>query len=116
MRSRALGAELSQARVAAGEQMARQVEAELEQLSMHRARFAVAVETEEQDDGAYLPDGRRVAFGSYGVDRVEFLISANPGEPVKPLASVASGGETARPDAGVEGRAYPGRPDTDSDL
>ena len=92
----ALGAELSQARVAAGEQMARQVEAELEQLSMHRARFAVAVEPEEQDDGAYLPDGRRVAFGSYGVDRVEFLISANPGEPVKPLASVASGGETAR--------------------
>lgn len=92
----ALGAELSQARVAAGEQLARQVEAELEQLSMRRARFAVAVETEEQDDGAYLPDGRRVAFGSYGVDRVEFLISANPGEPVKPLASVASGGETAR--------------------
>ena len=92
----ALGAELSQARVAAGEKMARQVEAELAQLSMGRARFAVAVEMEEQEDGAYLPDGRRVAFGSHGVDRVEFLISANPGEPVKPMARVASGGETAR--------------------
>ena len=92
----ALGAELSQARVAAGEKIARQVEAELEQLSMHRARFAVVVEAEEQEDGAYLPDGRRVAFGSHGVDQVEFLISANPGEPVKPLARVASGGETAR--------------------
>ncbi|MDE0460874.1 MAG: DNA repair protein RecN [Caldilineaceae bacterium] len=91
-----LGAELSQARVAAGEKIARQVEAELEQLSMQRARFAVAVEAEEQEDGAYLPDGRRVAFGSHGVDQVEFLISANPGEPVKPLARVASGGETAR--------------------
>ena len=92
----ALGAELSRARVAAGEKMARQVEAELEQLSMGRARFAVAVETVEQEDGAYLPDGRRVAYGSHGVDRVEFLISANPGEPVKPMARVASGGETAR--------------------
>ena len=92
----ALGAELSQARVAVGEKMARQVEAELAQLSMGRARFAVAVETEEQEDGAYLPDGRRVSYGSHGVDRVEFLISANPGEPVKPLARVASGGETAR--------------------
>ena len=47
-------------------------------------------------DGAYLPDGRRVAFDSTGVDQVEFLISANPGEPLKPMARVASGGETAR--------------------
>ncbi len=92
----ALGADLSRARVAAGEKMALQVEAELAQLSMGRARFAVAVETVEQEDGAYLPDGRRVAYGSHGVDRVEFLISANPGEPVKPMARVASGGETAR--------------------
>ncbi len=92
----ALGAELSQARVAAGEKMARQVEAELAQLSMGRAHFAVAVDMEEQEDGAYLPDGRRVSFGSHGIDRVEFLISANPGEPAKPLARVASGGETAR--------------------
>ncbi len=92
----ALGAELSQARVAAGERMARQVEAELAQLSMRHARFAVAVEMVEQEDGARLPDGRRVAFDSSGVDRVEFLISANPGEPVKPMAKVASGGETAR--------------------
>ena len=47
-------------------------------------------------DGAYLPDGRRVAFDATGVDQVEFLISANPGEPLKPMARVASGGETAR--------------------
>ncbi len=92
----ALGAELSQARVAAGEQMARQVETELAQLSMRHARFAIAMKTVKREDGAYLPDGRRVAFDSTGVDRVEFLISANPGEPVKPMAKVASGGETAR--------------------
>ncbi len=92
----ALGAELSQARATAGERMARQVETELAQLHMRHARFAVAVEMAEQEDGAYLPDGRRVAFDGNGVDRVEFLISANPGEPAKPMARVASGGETAR--------------------
>ncbi len=92
----ALGAELSAARETAGERMARQVEAELAHLNMQHARFAVAVEMKEQEDGASLPDGRRVAFDASGVDRVAFLISANPGEPVKPMAKVASGGETAR--------------------
>jgi DNA repair protein RecN (Recombination protein N) len=37
-----------------------------------------------------------LSFDGNGVDRVEFLISANPGEPAKPMAKVASGGETAR--------------------
>jgi DNA repair protein RecN (Recombination protein N) len=37
-----------------------------------------------------------VAFDSTGIDQVEFMISANPGEPLKPMAKVASGGETAR--------------------
>ena len=92
----ALGAELSAARETAGERMARQVEAELAHLNMQHARFAAAVEMKEQENGACLPDGRRVAFDASGVDQVAFLISANPGEPVKPMAKVASGGETAR--------------------
>lgn len=91
-----LGAELSQQRCVAGNQLARQVEQELADLRMARARFGVAVDQIEKSDGAYLPDGRRVAFDSTGVDQVEFLISANPGEPLKPMAKVASGGETAR--------------------
>lgn len=92
----ALAAELSARRKAAGEAMAREVERELADLKMVRARFGVAIEQNERSDGAYLPDGRRVAFDSTGVDQVEFLISANPGEPLKPMARVASGGETAR--------------------
>jgi DNA repair protein RecN (Recombination protein N) len=91
-----LAANLSHARRAAGEAMARAVEQELSDLRMDRARFGVAVEQTEHAEGAYLPDGRRVAFDAAGVDRVEFLISANPGEPLKPMAKVASGGETAR--------------------
>jgi DNA repair protein RecN (Recombination protein N) len=39
---------------------------------------------------------RRWEFDSTGIDRVEFFIAANPGEPLKPLAKVASGGETSR--------------------
>jgi len=38
----------------------------------------------------------RFSFDSHGLDTVAFLISANPGEPLKPLAKVASGGETSR--------------------
>ena len=36
------------------------------------------------------------AFTATGIDRVEFLIAPNPGEPFKPLAKIASGGETSR--------------------
>ena len=90
------GYKLSEQRKAAGERLARQVETVLGDLKMTRARFGVAVEQVARADGAYLPDGRRVAFDASGLDQVEFLISANPGEPLKPMARVASGGETAR--------------------
>lgn len=91
-----LSATLSEQRRAAGANLARQIEEELGDLRMARARFAVAVEQNARGDGAYLPDGRRVSFDSTGVDQVEFMISANPGEPLKPMARVASGGETSR--------------------
>jgi DNA repair protein RecN (Recombination protein N) len=91
-----LGQQLSGQRRTAGEQLARQVEAGLADLRMTRARFGVAIEQQARTDGALLPDGRRVAFDATGIDHVEFLISANPGEPLKPMAKVASGGETAR--------------------
>ncbi|MBW7883766.1 MAG: DNA repair protein RecN [Caldilineaceae bacterium] len=91
-----LGAELSDKRRHAGQELARQVEMELADLKMSRARFGVDVQQTPREDGAILPDGRRVAFDATGIDQVEFLISANPGEPLKPMARVASGGETAR--------------------
>ncbi len=40
--------------------------------------------------------GERVSFDASGIDRVEFLVSPNPGEPLKPLVKIASGGETSR--------------------
>src|SRR5690606_21107143 len=91
-----LGTQRSDKRRQGGETLARQVETEVADWRMVRARVGVGVEQIQRSDGAYLPDGRRVAFDSTGVDQVEFLISANPGEPLKPMAKVASGGETAR--------------------
>ena len=91
-----LGSALSASRSAIAEKLARAIEAELEDLRMEKARFSVSIAQTAHPEGARLEDGSRVAFDSSGIDRVEFLISANPGEPLKPLARVASGGETAR--------------------
>jgi DNA repair protein RecN (Recombination protein N) len=90
-----LGSRISRARAAAGKDMGSRIVNELGDLRMERARFEVSITQVDDPDGAYVGD-RRVAFDSTGIDHVEFLMSANPGEPLRPLAKVASGGETAR--------------------
>jgi DNA repair protein RecN (Recombination protein N) len=86
---------LSARRKAAAQRLGAAVEQELADLHMEGARFSVAFSCEAASAGVY--DGEeRLAFDQSGIDRVEFLMSANPGEPPKPLAKVASGGETAR--------------------
>ncbi len=47
-------------------------------------------------DAEFVIDIRREDVSAHGMDRVEFLFSANPGEPPKPLAKIASGGELSR--------------------
>jgi DNA repair protein RecN (Recombination protein N) len=99
-----MGAALSLRRREAGSRLAAAVEAELDLLKMERARFAVEIRWEEKADGAIVetapPDiehpAGRYAFDANGLDRVAFLIAPNVGEPLKPLARVASGGETSR--------------------
>ncbi len=88
-------AALSQARQAAATTLASAVEQELADLRMAGTRFRVQIEQIEDPRGCYV-EGRRLAFDATGIDRVQFLVSTNPGEPLKPLAKVASGGETAR--------------------
>lgn len=87
---------LSQERRRAAEQLSRAIEAELDDLRMAAARFTVDFQTHPDPNGLLLPDGTRVAFDENGLDRVEFLIAPNPGEGLKPLAKIASGGETSR--------------------
>jgi DNA repair protein RecN (Recombination protein N) len=90
-----MGAEISARRAKAAEELALGIEAELAELRMAGARFSVDRRQEESPDGAIVGD-KRVAFDSTGLDRIEFLVAPNPGEGLKPLAKVASGGETSR--------------------
>lgn len=91
----ALAEALSQKRQAAGRQLAAAVVRQLGDLRMEGARFEVAFSREPDAGGAYVGD-ERFAFDQTGIDHAEFVLSANPGEPLKPMAKVASGGETAR--------------------
>lgn len=90
-----LAAQLSRQRQEAGDRLSAAVEAELADLNMERARFGVSIEQREDADGVWVGD-RRYAFDSTGIDRVEFLIAPNVGEPLKPMVKIASGGETSR--------------------
>ena len=85
---------LSQKRQKAGVRLGRVVEKELGHLKMN-AQFGVGFSVVENPQGLYVGD-KRVSFDHTGYDKLEFMISANPGEPLKPMAKVASGGETAR--------------------
>lgn len=90
------GTVLSDKRKSAAEKMAKGIEAELDDLKMSAARFSTDFQTKPDPNGIPLQDGTRVAFDHTGFDRVEFLIAPNPGEGLKPLAKIASGGETSR--------------------
>ncbi len=93
------GEALSEKRQKAAQKLGRAVEQQLGDLQMNGARFAVEFSREPRPDGAYVGAGEqteRFAYDQSGIDKGEFVISANPGEPLKPMAKVASGGETAR--------------------
>jgi DNA repair protein RecN (Recombination protein N) len=75
---------LTLARRRAAESLGLQISGLMQSLGMAGGRFAVSVESSEAEASAH------------GRDAVEFLVSANPGQPIKSLAKVASGGELSR--------------------
>src|SRR5262245_23596808 len=77
------------------QKMAERIISELADLRMENARFEVSIQQQEDPEGCFVGD-KRYAFDAAGIDYVEFMMSANPGEPLRPLVKVASGGETAR--------------------
>jgi len=81
---RAAAARLTEARQHAAHRLGTAISALMQTLGMTGGRFAVRV-----DPGA-------ADFGEHGVDDIEFQVSANPGQPLKSLARVASGGELSR--------------------
>lgn len=90
------GYALSQKRRGQSNELGRMVEAELDDLQMSHTRFEVDFQQQPDENGVPLEDGRRVAFDAHGLEKIEFLIAPNPGEGLKPLAKIASGGETSR--------------------
>ncbi len=91
---------LSEARREAGERLAEAIKEEAAGLAMEHAQVVVDIRQSEAEDGAPVSQNgegaKMLAFSGTGVDSVEFLISLNPGEPPRPLARVASGGEASR--------------------
>lgn len=88
--------ELSRLRKQAAEKLSTAVEQQLQDLHMEGARFAVDFNTEPDPNGIPNIDGSFLRFDSTGFDLVQFLIAPNPGEGLKPMVSIASGGETSR--------------------
>ena len=72
--------------------------AALGELGFDRAGFEVALgrRTAARDEPAVEIDGDAVAFDASGIDEVVFRFAPNPGEPARPLARIASGGELSR--------------------
>ncbi|HIR52970.1 MAG TPA: DNA repair protein RecN [Candidatus Onthovicinus excrementipullorum] len=78
----AAAVQLTQSRTAAADQLSEQVQESLTQLDMPNTRFVV--------------HRTETPAGSNGAETMEFYISANPGEPPRPLSKIASGGELSR--------------------
>ncbi|HET9590855.1 MAG TPA: DNA repair protein RecN, partial [Anaerolineales bacterium] len=87
---------LTEKRKSAASALGKGIESELGDLRMEAARFSVNFQTKSDPNGAPVQNGTRVAFDQNGFDRVEFFIAPNPGEGLKPLVKIASGGETSR--------------------
>ena len=87
--------ELRSVRMHAAEILRKRVSSELEELAMGSSVFEVDFREKEDAEGVPV-GGKMLAVKAGGVDTVEFLLSANPGEPPKSLARIASGGEISR--------------------
>ncbi|MBQ8014472.1 MAG: DNA repair protein RecN [Treponema sp.] len=80
---------ISEVRKTAAQKMSDGVVSVLSALGMKGTRFSVQVTEKQGTDVAQK-------CGPHGIDDIEFLISANPGQPLQPLAKIASGGELSR--------------------
>lgn len=82
---------LSKQRREAAQKLEKLVKQELAQIGMEKTRFEVTFRSPDPSDG-----NRSSTGGPKGTDQIEFLISPNPGEELRPLEKIASGGEVSR--------------------
>lgn len=88
--------DLSEKRMKVAKELDKKVEEKLKQLAMEKAIFKTDFKYYKDENGLLEINGVRIDVNEKGIDRVEFLISVNPGEDPKPLKNVASGGEISR--------------------
>jgi len=94
--ARKLALQLSKKRISNAKRLKSLVEKELHSLGMERTIFEAKILQNEDKDGIIKDNGKRFKLGADGIDSVEFLISPNVGEELRPLAKIASGGEISR--------------------
>ena len=87
---------ISSERRRAGKKLKREMEREVQSLGMPETTFEVRFSTQDEkaDEPPFFIAGKKLT--GRGMDQVEFYFSPNPGEPVKSLAKIASGGELSR--------------------
>ncbi len=90
-----LAVEISAKRRAKAPVLEKKVEKQLSDLAISKAKFKIDFQTEHDANG-FEVDGEKVAAYPHGLENIEFLISTNPNEPIKPLVKIASGGEVSR--------------------
>lgn len=76
--------------------LSRAIENEMLQLNMQEARFEIQITQKYSDESFAFFKGDPVFANEKGFDNIKFLLSANPGERLKPLVEIASGGEISR--------------------
>jgi DNA repair protein RecN (Recombination protein N) len=87
---------LDDARVQAGAELAMRVEGVLAALNMGGTRLEFQWNPRHEERSSLLRDGVAVAFDEDGVNECRLMIAANPGEELRPMARIASGGELSR--------------------
>ncbi|RXT13797.1 DNA repair protein RecN [Ammoniphilus sp. CFH 90114] len=87
--------ELSTQRQIAAAHLSLKIEEQLKDLHMEKAKFSIEVRYQDDQQGIEV-NGSKVRVKETGIDEVEFMISPNPGEPLRPVAKIASGGELSR--------------------
>lgn len=80
---------LTAGREKAGAKLSEAIQKELKDLGFLKAQFSIQLAAEKDENGKPVPSAQ-------GLEKIEFLFSANPGEDLKPLKNVASGGELSR--------------------
>lgn len=91
-----LAKKLTAERVKSAVFLSRQIEAELAELRMPETRFEIALRTMPADSKSDMMSCEGNILTEYGMDRASFMIAPNPGEALKPLSQIASGGELSR--------------------